>query len=107
MRQHPHRPLIVALFAIVPWLAPPAAAAAPPARGAETSITVKVGEPVNINTAGVKELMRLEGVSRRVAERIVQYREARGPFKQPEELRRVEGIGHGLWERNRARIVVK
>jgi len=91
---------------------PPAADVVEPRAGSRHpvlggSITAKVGEPVNINTADVKELMRLEGVGRKVAERIVQYREAHGPFKQPEELRRVEGIGHGLWERNRARIVVK
>ncbi len=65
------------------------------------------GGTININTADVKELMRLEGVGRRVAEKIVEYREHHGLFQKPEEIRRVEGIGSGLWERNRARIVVK
>jgi len=69
--------------------------------------TAPVADKVNINTAGVKDLMTLEGVGRRVAEKIVQYREAHGPFRKPEEIRRVEGIGGGLWERNRERIVVK
>jgi len=63
--------------------------------------------PVNINTADVKELMKLEGFGRRVAEKIVEYRDTHGPFKKPEELRKVEGVGSGLWERNRARIVIK
>jgi competence protein ComEA len=63
--------------------------------------------PININTADVKELMKLEGVGRRVAEKIVEYRDTHGPFKKPEELRKVEGIGNGLWEKNRTRIVIK
>ena len=60
----------------------------------------------NINTADVKELMKLEGVGRRVAEKIVEYREAHGPFRKPDELRKVEGVGDSLWERNRTRIVI-
>ena len=63
--------------------------------------------PININTADVKELMKLEGVGRRVAEKIVEYRDTHGPFKKAEELRKVEGVGNGLWERNRTRIVIK
>jgi len=62
---------------------------------------------VNINTADVKSLMTLTGVGRRVAEKIVEYRESRGPFKKADEIRKVEGVGNGVWERNRERIVVK
>ena len=62
---------------------------------------------VNINTATAKELQTLDGVGHTVAERIVHYREEHGPFKRAEDLRKVEGIGAGLWERNRERIVVK
>jgi competence protein ComEA len=83
------------------------AASAPPARSSESQAEAPAGPAVNINTAGVKELMKLEGVGRQVAEKIVAYRDAHGPFKKPEELRKVEGVGSGLWERNRTRIVVK
>ncbi|OLC17804.1 MAG: hypothetical protein AUH29_00990 [Candidatus Rokubacteria bacterium 13_1_40CM_69_27] len=62
---------------------------------------------VNINTADVKELMTLSGVGRKVAEKIVEYRQTHGPFKKPEELRKIDGIGAALWERNRDRIVIK
>ena len=37
----------------------------------------------------------------------VEYRDTHGPFKKPDELRKVEGVGNGLWERNRTRIVIK
>jgi competence ComEA-like helix-hairpin-helix protein len=62
---------------------------------------------ININTADVKSLMTLTGVGRKVAERIVEYRDSHGPFKKSDEIRKVEGVGHGVWERNRDRIVTK
>ena len=63
--------------------------------------------PVNINTADIKQLMTLDGIGHKVAEKIVQYRDAHGEFKKPEEIRKVDGVGQGLWEKNRTRIVVK
>lgn len=95
---------------VVVLLALPAlpAAAQPGARPpVEERGVARVGDKININTAGVPELMTLDGVGRRVAEAIVQYRQQHGPFKRPEEVRRVSGIGAGLWERNRDRIVVE
>ena len=97
---------VVVLFVSFVWLFPSPAAAAPPGRSEPVQATA-TGGPVNINTADVKELMKLEGVGRKVAEKIVEYREQKGRFQKPEEIRKVEGIGSGLWERNRARIVVK
>ena len=101
------RPALVLAFAALPWLAPWPAAAAPPSHTESSQAPMAVGSPVNINTADVKELMKLDGVGRHVAEKIVEYRDSHGPFKKPEELRKVEGIGSGLWERNRTRIVIK
>jgi competence protein ComEA len=94
---------VFACSSLSPW----PAAGAPPSRSSESQADAPAGPAVNINTAGVKELMKLEGVGRQVAEKIVAYRDAHGPFKKPEELRKVEGVGSGLWERNRTRIVVK
>lgn len=101
-----HRTALSVLLVVVSSLAPWPAVGAPP-RTTESSAEAPAGTPVNINTAGVKELMKLEGVGRQVAQKIVEYRDAHGPFKKPEELRKVEGVGTGLWERNRARIVIK
>jgi competence protein ComEA len=64
-------------------------------------------DKININTASAKELQKLDGVGHAVAERIVHYREEHGPFKRLEDLKKVEGVGPTLWERNRERIVVK
>jgi competence protein ComEA len=93
---------LVALGSLSPW----SVGAAPPARPAATP-SAPDKTPVNINTADVKELMKLDGVSRKVAEKIVEYRDTHGQFKKPDELRKVEGVGNGLWERNRTRIVVR
>jgi competence protein ComEA len=88
--------------------------AAPPPRpvvGTETLIVVAdVGanhDKININTASAKELQKLDGVGRGMAERIVQYRDAHGPFKRGQDLKKVEGVGDALWDKNRERIVVK
>ena len=47
------------------------------------------------------------GVGRKVAERIVAHREARGPFKKPDDVKKIEGVGEAVWEKNRLRIVVR
>lgn len=63
--------------------------------------------PVNINTATSQELSQLKGVGSAYADKIVSYREANGPFAQPEDLVKVPGIGMKTFEANKDRIIVK
>lgn len=49
--------------------------------------------PVHINSASVDELCALNGVGPKLAEKILGVREAKGPFKTPEDLKKVPGIG--------------
>lgn len=51
------------------------------------------GGKVNINTASAAQLDTLPGVGVSTAEKIVADREANGPFKTIEDLKRVSGIG--------------
>jgi competence protein ComEA len=69
--------------------------------------SASVGGKVNINTASVKDLMTLTGVGKKIAEKIVEYRGAHGAFRKAEDVRKVDGLGDALWERNKERIVVK
>lgn len=58
------------------------------------------GNPqVNINTATAQELQLLPRVGPALAQRIVDFRSANGPFKAPEELARVKGIGEKSFAR--------
>ena len=102
---------IVAAVAVVASIvtaeaAPPAPKTAP-ARSHEMTATVGADHKVNINTASVKELVTLEGVGHKLAEKIVEYRDTHGHFKKATDIRKVEGFGGGLWEKNRERVVVE
>lgn len=48
---------------------------------------------VDINTAPVDQLQQLNGVGPALAQRIIADRQANGPFKTVEDLKRVSGIG--------------
>ena len=52
---------------------------------------------VDINSAGVEELMRLKGIGRVLAERIVAYRSENGNFSTVLQLKNVKGIGDKLF----------
>lgn len=54
--------------------------------------------PVNINTAGIRELSALPGIGEVLARRILDFRDKNGSFSRPEELLNVEGIGVGKLE---------
>ena len=56
------------------------------------------GERVDINTAGLEELMSLPGIGRARAQAILDDREENGPYLRPEDLIRVKGIGEGILE---------
>ena len=67
-------------------------AAAPTASSGAGSASSPTGT-ININTATAAELDRLPKIGPSIAQRIVEYRDAHGPFARIEDLQRVKGIG--------------
>ena len=63
-----------------------------PAAAAETK------KVVNINSADASELALLPRVGPSVADRIIDYRKENGPFKKPEDLMLVQGIGEKTFQ---------
>lgn len=70
--------------------------AAAPAAAADTGAGVGV---VNINTADADQLQLLPRVGPALAGRILDYREANGPFRTIDEIVAVKGIGDSSFER--------
>ena len=63
------------------------------------------GEKVDLNRAGVVELMRLPGVGQRRAQAIVAQR-ARQPFRKVEDVLVVKGLGPAWLAKVRGNVVV-
>lgn len=61
---------------------------------------------ININNAGSNELAELPGISSRLADAIVNYREEHGEFSAVSDIILVDGIGSSLYEIIRPYITV-
>lgn len=69
---------------------------------------VAFGGPVNINTADAETISaELKGIGPSKAKAIIEYRQKHGPFRNPEDLSLVKGIGDRTVELNLANIRVK
>jgi competence protein ComEA len=63
--------------------------------------------PVNVNTADASMLAKeLDGIGPAKAQAIVEYRQKNGPFKSPDDLLKVDGIGERVLDMNRGNIQI-
>jgi len=77
------------VLAVVLFALPSFSFASSPATSTETVASA----PLNINQATVKELIKLPGIGKVTAERIIVFREANGPFVSIDDLLKVNGMG--------------
>lgn len=60
---------------------------------------------VNVNAADASTIARqLDGIGPAKAQAIVDYRQKNGPFKSPEDLLKVDGIGQKVLDMNKGNI---
>ena len=80
---------------------------------ADTSVTSTQSDTsysdgkVNINTAGLEELMTLKGVGESRARAIIEYREQQGDFETPEDIMNISGIKEGVFSKIKDQIAVR
>jgi comEA protein len=74
----------------------------PPVGGRKAIITGKV----SINSANKPELDSLPGIGPVLADRIIKYRSANGPFSALEDLLKVSGIGESIFAKISARLTL-
>ena len=61
--------------------------------------------PVNINTAGIDDLLQIPGLNLKLARALIDYRKQK-PFEKKEELLKVSGIGKATYSRIQPYITV-
>ena len=96
--------MVLSVFTLAACLAIPllAQTAAPRSNNAPAKATTMV----NLNTATSAELETLPGVGAKMASRIIEYRQKKGPFKKIEELMNVQGVGEKNFLKVRSQLTV-
>lgn len=61
---------------------------------------------VNINSAGIKQLVTLPRIGEKIAQRIIDFRKKHGKFKRIQDLMKVKGIGEKMFTRLKKLITV-
>ena len=72
----------------------------------EIDNTTKKDNKININTATQAELEEITGIGPFLAQKIIEYRESNGKFKDIEELKNVSGIGDKKFESMKSQITI-
>jgi competence protein ComEA len=62
---------------------------------------------INLNTAGVDELVSLAGIGESTAEKIIEYRNKKGGFRKIQDIMKVKGIGEKKFEKIREYLTIE
>lgn len=75
-----------------------------PSKGDQRGGARSESQRTNVNRASAQELQELPGIGPALAERILESRKMEGPFRVPEDLLRVKGIGEAKLARLRTLV---
>ena len=73
----------------------------------ESEADVIIDGKININSATVKDLMKLDGIGEKRAQDIIDYRNKNGGFKQIEGIMMIPGIGDKMFEKIKDKICIE
>lgn len=65
-----------------------------------------IGGKVNINTADISALDSLPGIGPAMAQKIIDHRKNNGPFRTPEDIKNVSGIGESKYQTIKDKITL-
>lgn len=71
-----------------------------------TPASNRQAKKINLNTASLEELESLPGIGPFYAQKIIDYRQAHGPFKNIEQVLEVDGIGPKTFEQIKELITI-
>ena len=74
--------------------------------GSDSKAVQSSSGKININTAGVKELMTLSGIGEAKASDIISYREEHGPFSDISDIMKIQGIKEGIYHKIKDKITI-
>lgn len=83
------------------------APSAAPSEPSQPSAEAETSALVNLNTAGLEELMTLPGIGKTRAQSILTYREQHGPFLSLEQVKEISGIGDGILNKIRDYVTLE
>lgn len=63
-------------------------------------------DKINLNTADLSRLDTLEGIGPAIGQKIIDYRNANGGFRNIEEIKLVSGIGDKLYEKIKDKLTI-
>lgn len=96
----PHRPVAMPSEESGPIrLSEKAPLDSPPARQAGA-------RQVDLNQATLSDLEALPGIGPKLAQRVIEHRDEKGPFRTVDDLRQVKGIGRKKFDRLRPHVLV-